>query len=458
MTGAVASLRKLPGVSFVLRALANPRLQGETAWVVFNKVAETLLLFVTLKLLTNLLSQDAYGEYNLALVALVLASNALLMPVNRAYLRHYHAARERGEERAVALSVLRWYAVASAAVLLLAGAFTRPLARACGLEPWTTAAAGVLFVGTYWRYLGVELMNLRRERRAASLHSIAFQAATLVGVLAALWWWERSATAALLASAAIAIIFALLSTGPWVRSVLAAPPGPARPWMGMVMTFGVPYAALLVLQWVQGFADRYLVAALMDFQSAAVYAAAFVAAGAPYMLFVTVIDSLLVPIAYQRCRDARDPDQVWAADQVLLVGTAAFVGLGVVSLPFYWFLGPQLLVLMTNAQYELSALVLTILALGRFLQSLTVIQQMFFAVHDQMHASLLFRVIGAAVTVPACWLGVRWGGLGGAAAGMLAAICIYVALLTFGPGGCYWLVSANRASAHRRLTVGGNPH
>jgi len=97
--------------------------------------------------------------------------------------------------------------------------------------------------------------------------------------------------------------------------------------------------------------------------------------------------------------------------------------------------------------------VLVVLAAGRLLQGLSLLLQNFFAVH-QMSTSLGFRTVGAALTLPICWVAIRGHGMYGAALASAASVVLYGAIVTFGPGGCFWLVrDARRRSEGCRLPL-----
>ncbi len=93
---------------------------------------------------------------------------------------------------------------------------------------------------------------------------------------------------------------------------------------------------------------------------------------------------------------------------------------------------------------------MVLLASSRYLQMLTLLLQFLFAVHQKMGTSLVYRIIGAVMVVPACWLGAKWYGTAGAAAGSLLAATVCIALLCLGPGGCVHVVRRTRKLALRR--------
>ena len=77
--------------------MGDPRLRAEVGWVLVNKLGEFSMLFVLLKVLTNTLGKDGYGEYHLAEASLILLAALLLAPVSESFLRDYHSSSRRGE-------------------------------------------------------------------------------------------------------------------------------------------------------------------------------------------------------------------------------------------------------------------------------------------------------------------------------------------------------------------------
>ncbi|MDY7010514.1 MAG: oligosaccharide flippase family protein [Planctomycetota bacterium] len=430
--------------------LRNPRLRREMFWVACNKAVELTTLFVTLKVLTNFLSKAGFGEFNLALTSLMLLDSILIVPMNRAFQRHYHTSEERGTLRSTAMALFRWYTVVTVAVALGGCIFSISLSGWFGLETWTAMAAGIYFMANRWRALGVETLDIRRQRRKCAVHNGLFLLSQLALVFAAIYFIKASASAALFAYAIAAVICSLIVAVPLVRRMRVMPEGTNSEIMRMVWSFGLPFGALMVFQWVQNFADRYIIAGQLDFQSAGLYVAAYQVCGIPYMLLLNIMYSLLMPIAYQRARDIDDPRQLWSADRVLLAGVAAYLGIGASMLLVYGFWGRQLIVLLTSKGFALPLSIIMFLTLCRYVQCLGMLFQLFFAVHHQIKRLLWFRAIGAIITVPICWFAVRSYDITGAAVGALLAGTIYVALVCLGRGGCAWEILSSRSAARNR--------
>ena len=208
----------------------------------------------------------------------------------------------------------------------------------------------------------------------------------------------------------------------------------------LAWTFGLPYALLLVLGWVQNFADRYIVGIRLDLAQAGMYVAAFQVCGVPFLLLMNTLNALLTPIAYQHARDIRDPQQLWRADRVLLGGTLVYLAAGGLLLGLYAAAGPAIVRLLTNPRYVPGYETILLLAVARYVQALAMVLELLFAVHQRMVPTVIYRIIGSALTVALCWaLAARWQAAG-VALGTLAASVAYLVLLSAGPGGCVWML------------------
>ena len=426
------------------RILRTPSLRSEIGWVMVHRVGQFALTLVALKLLTNLLGKGAFGEFSLALNAMMPLIVLLIMPAQNAYLRQFHRAEARGSSRGAGVFTMQWFAGATLLVVACTALLTVPLAGWLGLETLTVLGAGAVFFAQRWRHLGIQVMEIQRRRRACALHCIGWLAAQAGLVVVFVYAWDRSATAALFAYAAAAMLFAVLTVPRWMGKVLSQEDTQPSEMKHLLVSYGLPFGVLLALQWVQGFADRYVIAAQLDKEAVGLYVAAYQVCGAPYVFIWFFLQAMLVPIIFQRAKDADDPRQLWSADKILLGGVALYLVGGAALLLVYAFLGQTLLGLLTAKGYVLSPMVLVVLAFARYVQELGFLLQVFFAVHHQMRHTLLLRACGALITVPACWYGIKWYGIPGAALSVALAGVFYVGLLCFAPNGCFWMIRRNR--------------
>ena len=415
--------------------------------MVGNKAVEFCILFVLLKLLTSRLGRAGFGEYNLAETALVLVASAFLAPFHEAYLRDFHGASRRGEARAAGVLMLRSYAAVTLGFAALAALLAGPIAQRFEIHAETAVAAGLVFLFDRWRFLGQTLLNIQRKRRAWALNNLAYQLVLVSFVYAALSLGPATAGKALLGYAAAAALFAVLGGIPMLLGILRTPTGTKSSLARLAFTFGVPFALLLVLQWLQDFSDRYLVELLVDRETVGVYVAAYQVCGIPFTLLVRAFHDLLTPMAYEAGRDLHDPTHLWAADRIVLSGVVMQILIGVLLLPLFAWFGQELVVLLTSDRFQVPAMTISALAAARFLQAIGQSFQPIFSVHHQLPRLLWLRCFGAVVTLMLCWPLTRHYGAFGAALGTSLAFAVYLVALVFSPIGCWRFVSAARREA-----------
>ncbi len=423
-------------VNAIGTALRTPQVRDEAGWVITHKLVEFALVFVGLKLYTNLMTRDEYGEFSLALTAVGFLGNLAIMPMAHTYYRNLGKAKADDTSRSAGIALLRWYTAVTIVVAAAAWLATHSLASWLSLGPWTVLATGILFSTYHWRTLGIEVLDMRRQRRKCALQNLGFLALNIALTAVLLVVWSRSAASALVAYALAAALFAWIGTRPIIREVLTQPPGRTSDIMRSVVTFGLPYGALLICQWVQTFSERYIVGIQLDLDAVGGYVAAYQVCGVPYMLLSVIVNGLGVPIAYERAGATGDPKRLWAADEVLLYGIGAYMVLGAAAIPLYALWGNSLMRLLTSESFVLSGSVILCLVLARYIQCLGLLLQTFFAVHQRMGVSLCFRALGGLLVIPVCWYAVKWYGVAGAAGGILIGGVIYTLLVCLCPGGC----------------------
>lgn len=438
------------------RLATNPRVRGEIGWILAQKTAEFGLQLATLKILTNLLGAEIYGEYGLALTALVLIGNLLIMPVQNTYLRIYHQADTEGTSRHAGVLTIRWFTIVTLGILVLAAVLSRSLSGPLGFETWTILAAGCLFLGNQWRLLAYFVTNIRRHRRSATAQVVGNLVLQLGLVTIVILSFGPSATGTLFGFALATSAFALLFALPLVRRVLAQPAGGESGMRPLIKTFGLPFGLLLTCQWMQGFTDRFILAAEIGKDVAGQYIAAFQVCGVPFMLMWFFLDALLMPIMYQRAKDPSNHAQVWSAYRIFLGGLGLYIGFGVLAVAAYLLIGRPLLILLTNESFELPIATIVLLASSRFAQCLTFLLDRAFTINHAMTTSLVLRVVSAVLTIPVCLYFIRTYGLVGAALGALSVNGLHVVLQLLAPNGfIHTFVKARKRLAETHIHEAG---
>jgi O-antigen/teichoic acid export membrane protein len=439
----------------VRQLLASPRARSESLWVVLHKGIEFVLTLGLLKLLTNLLSKGTFGEYQLGLTTLVLINNVFEQPISQAYLRQYHTAAGQGASRSALLQTMRWLRTSTVFVCGACFLLSWPLAALFGLERFTIVAIGLIFLTNRWRSLRVNVLNIQRERRQGMAENLGFLVLQILLSAAGLLLISRTATTGLLAYATAAAVFGSFSRRKLRANLEKLPEGAPAPFASLVYTYGLSLGILTTCQWLQMFAERYVLGIQLDLITVGRYVAAYQVCGFPFMMMNTVLTALVLPVAFQRARDISNPAQLWSADRLLLAGVGVYLAAGVAIVAGYAAFGPFLLRLLTSKAYVLSAGTLTLIAAARLLIFCSLTLHMFFKVHQQTRFLLLYSVIGGVIAVGIAWFlisahhATEDAAITAASLAVLITAVIYNLMLMFAPGGLWQLLCGVRSSLAR---------
>lgn len=444
----------------ISRAARSEKARHELLWVAFDKLSLFVLNFVALKVFTQLLDKDVFGEWRLAIVGVQLVAALTFVPMRHVQVRVFHESVSVGQGWAAAKKTFAWYCVCSVGILALAVPILVRFADGLGVGVLTIAGAGLFLVGNEWRTLAEKGLEASRRRRTVSLLGIAYNLCQVALAAALAVAIARTAgfvmlgmgTAAMcLASVGIKLFCSELGWNDFEQRS-------SRPKVGrLVLTFGLPFGALFLAQWFQNFADRYIVAYLLGKGSAGLYSAGSQVCGAPYILLYMTLSSLLLPIAYEHSATNGNANSRRRANRVLGVGFGVFMAFGSLSLILYGTFGPELLRLLTTAEYRLSPSELTLLALSRMCQQSLLFAQLFFAVHNRVSVALLYRLGGACLAIVMCWFGTKTFGLLGAAAGSALASGMALLFMVLGPRGVVGLLRESVARANTAYEVQEGP-
>lgn len=424
--------------------LGRAHVRTEVAWVVAHKVAEFLIVFATLKAFTHFMPKAVFGEYQLALGGLMLLTHLSAAPITQAFLRLYNEAKKLDAVRALFNAVGHANTRVAWITAVVAAAVTIPASRLLGLETLTVLATGLIVLGNRWRSLWIYLLDIRRERRTCALQNLGFFFGILLATPAVLYLAGPSATAALLTYGGVAGAFGYLGHRGFESIRRSArEDGAPIDFAGAYWTFGVPIGALLTCQWLQSFAERYVLGIQVELAEVGRYVAGYQVGGAPYMMLYAVITGLVVPVAYQRA-GAGQATAMRAADRILLGGTAAYLLAGFAFLPVFGIWGHEIMRLLTNPEYALPADTVLAIAVSRFLNFLCLVLHTFFFLHKRTTSLLITSAAVALLSVPVYWWSISVGAIRGAAIGVSCTATLYVLLMVFAPGGVVWLLRDSR--------------
>lgn len=306
-------------------------LRGEMLPLLFGRVAMGLAAFVSVRILTSVMSPELYGRYALTVGYLGFVAALLVNPIAQAMNRFLHEAARAGAMRLFLVQGLR-----STTRMSLLGALGLPIFVALYLREdealWLNGALiALILVGANLRDRQLGLFNNFRWRgRYVTLASLDAWMKTLA-IAASILWLGPSLSSALMGMAFGTWLLALAGL-PWLvelsrqRPPEDEPPAPLAFEPAKVTQYALPLFGVNLLSWLVATSDRYVIAGVLgDADLGRFVASAQVAQAAPIVL-AGVFFPMFTPILFQRM--ANEPGAPLHLDRYALGVAALSLSLG----------------------------------------------------------------------------------------------------------------------------------
>jgi len=368
------------------------RLGWEGFWVVFGQAIAVVGALVGVRVLTELLPPEVYGELALAMTGATLLNQVVFGPISNGASRFYAVAQEAGDIPTYFLAVKRLVLVATGWVMagaISVAAFLFLTGYVCWLGLLLAALGFALLSG----YNGIldAVQNAARQRLVVAWHQgLAAWGRFLVaaGMIALL---GASSTVAMIGFA-MALLLVLCSqgwflahstqkarcqTGSWQSTVTSALSHPrlsrysrafhaltrqscsvaelgrrCTRWRGRIVSCSWPFAAWGWLTWLQLVSDRWALGLFATTEQVGQYAVLYQLGYYPMMLASGIVLQLTGPVLFQMAGAAQDPVRLQASNRFsrslalwTAVTTIGLSGLLAVS-------HRQIFALLVNEQYR----------------------------------------------------------------------------------------------------------
>jgi O-antigen/teichoic acid export membrane protein len=331
--------------------------RGKITTVLLGQIVTALGLALGTRVLTELVSPSALGEYKLAIGIVGFFSGLFFRPFTQFVMRHYHDAEEHLEGHAF-LSFAR--RVVNVATLVLGTVLVLTLfwyGRTTAGLGWVAAAVGIGLL-----YLHVALsfqhgvLTTQNRQKSAILIRTTTQCATPLAVAAGAWAFGQSGQFLLLAEfLLLALIFGvsawrLRDRAPITASAVSKER--QREWRRDAVHFVTPLLGVSLFSWILGVADRFILAAYHLPHDVGLYTAVYGLGSQPMLMVTGMTAQLVYPFLFKAAAQKRAETQV----QVLryVVSTAAVISaLGMAALFLF---GEQIIKLLLAESYRVNAL------------------------------------------------------------------------------------------------------
>jgi O-antigen/teichoic acid export membrane protein len=283
--------------------LSGRRLVREGGWVASGQVVAVAARIVGLRLITDLVSPEVFGEVVLLLGLAALGTNMFCLPLLMALVRFFpDAARGRriGALRRLLRDLLVPRTLAVAGLLAIGGVLWTRF-DAAETSAWAFVIVASLLVLDVLRLFESTLLNASRRQRAYALWYGADSVARPVLAVGTILAFGASAVS-LLVGHVLAIAGTCFAF--WRTRVLGETDeaGASPAWLAemraAMLRYAGPMMPLALLGWVISLSDRYILAGLTSPEQTGIYAAAYGLASAPFLMLSQFLSLTLRPIYF----------------------------------------------------------------------------------------------------------------------------------------------------------------
>lgn len=241
-------------------------------------LANALVGFGGVAVLTRLLEPNEYGRYSLALSTIIFVQQSLFTWLEGAIARRYAAAQANGDLADELASAYAAYAVVATGLAVIGAAVLIFAPIPDDFRTLGGLGLGVVITNALLR-LGIES---RRAAREVTRTSALLASHTLLGFLtgvAFILWTDMTSAGPIAGLLVGAVVVGLADVPFMLRRLKGGLVQPKR--IGVMLSFGAAISLTLAFSQIMSVADRFLIAIILDEAATGVYAAGYGLANRP---------------------------------------------------------------------------------------------------------------------------------------------------------------------------------
>lgn len=284
------------------------RLIKEGAWIVLGQFMMVLGSLLSVRLLTEVLSPDAYGELALGMTVATLINQIILGPLSGGITRFYAPAAEHNDLFAFfndaktlvfnATGIILLFILISIISLIL-------LARPQWIAITISALIFAIFSGYCVIFSGIQ--TAARQRATVALHQGLEPILRTIIAVGLLTWLGATSTIAMIGYAFASLLVLTSQVFFFRKAIHIAPSKNAQKnWHQEIWKFSWPIGTFGVFTWLQLASDRWALQAFSSTSEVGNYAVLYQLGYYPISLITGMLMQFIVPILYQRAGDTTD--------------------------------------------------------------------------------------------------------------------------------------------------------
>jgi O-antigen/teichoic acid export membrane protein len=257
---------------------------------------------VGIRLLTQFVSPEVYGSINLLLGVSALVCGILSFPVSQAALRYYPEEAKKDQTsllRHVANQIVQKRTVLLLAVILIFGAVYSIMTET---SFWVFIALAIILIVDIIRGMQSTYLAAARRHKVYSLWNVADAwVRPLSVVLVAIFIGTSLQTILfgyVMASAVLLVIITITVKSEYNSD--AQPNSLLDPELSKeIRKFALPLLPLIIVGWISGLSDRYIVGGILGLEQVGIYSAVYGLISRPFLMAGAIIEQTLRPVYFE---------------------------------------------------------------------------------------------------------------------------------------------------------------
>jgi len=289
-------------------------LSAEGGWVFVGQIAGITGSLVLVRVLTEYLNPEQYGQLALGLTLAGLVNQTISGGITAGIGRYYSIAAEKQDLDSYLLATRYLLAYATLVVVVIAVILIGGLYW-LGYTRWICLAAAALVFSVLSGYnsaLG-SIHNAARQRAVVAFHGSLDAWLKILLTVVVMHVLGTSSTAVVIGYACSSLLISVSQLF-FMRRTIQYPEQYTilvnhQRWMPKIWEYSLPFSTWGIFTWAQQVSDRWALQAFVTSSDLGKYAVLFQLGYAPVALITGMAMSFLGPILYQRSGDALDSDR-----------------------------------------------------------------------------------------------------------------------------------------------------
>jgi O-antigen/teichoic acid export membrane protein len=331
------------------------RLAKEGSWILLGQIAAVTGSLMLVRVLTEYLSPDQYGQLALGLTVAGLVNQVVMGGTVAGAGRFYSIAAERKDLPSYLHAVQRLLAYATLAVIAISLLLLAALAG-LGHSRWVVLAGAAMVYAILSGYNGAlsSIQNAARQRAIAALHG-GLDSWLRIAISVGVMFWLGTSSAAVAIGYACSSFLVIASQLTFLRrTVLKQSPAhdKSQSWLPQIWAYSWPFSVWGIFTGMQQISDRWALQTYASTSDVGRYVVLFQLGYAPVALVTGMAISFLGPILYQRAGDATDHVRNQDVHQLLWRTTLLSLGVTLLGFAITFALHAQIFEILVAAKYR----------------------------------------------------------------------------------------------------------